>query len=153
MRYSLIVDESPDFKNRPTFNVLVCFYDHSIDKKRIFMLDSTILTECNSVIVASHISEVLLRYNLEWKNCLAIVSDSASYMKKYYKGISLIHKHIIRVPFFSHLIHLSVRKTVDQIFPVVRFFGMKLSALFSKNRSAKKLFTLHRRKNILNNVN
>lgn len=149
-KYCLIIDESPDFKNRPIFNVLVSFYEHSTDKKRIVMLDSSILPECNSVIVASHVSAVLLRYNIEWKNCLAIVSDSAAYMKKYYKCISLMHKHIIRVPCFSHLIHLSVKKTVEEIFPTVRFFCMKFSSLLSKNRCAKKLFNFHRQKNELN---
>ena len=146
-RFTLIIDETPDFRNRPLLNILASFYDTEECGRRILMLDSKILTECNSVIIANEVSETLQRYGLNWKCCMAIVSDCAPYMKKYYKNLSVMHNHIMRVPCFSHMIHLAIRKAIETVFGDIKQFCMKFSALLCKNRSAKNLFLQMLRKN------
>ena len=139
-RFSLIIDESPDFRNRPLLNILACFYDHETSTRRVLMLDSKILLKCNAILIANEVSETLNNYEIMWKQCMAIVSDSAPYMKKYCRSISTMYHNIIRIPCFSHLIHLSVKKSINTVFHDVKHFCMKFSALLSKNRSPKNSF-------------
>lgn len=151
VRFCLIVDEPPDFNNRPIFNTLACYYDLKSNKRMIFMLDSSRILNCNAVIVANQVANVLKRYNLVWDNCCAIISDSASYMKKFIKDLKAMYPHIIRIPCFSHIIHLAVRKAVDEYFFDIKKFSMKFASILSKNRNAKNIFMIHLKKNNFEN--
>lgn len=115
-RFSIIIDESPDYKNRPLLNILACFYDENKKERKVIMLESKVITECNAVFVANEVSQTLQQYNLHWKKCISLISDCASYIKKYYKDMCVAYQHIIIIPCFFIIIHYSIRKTIDEFF-------------------------------------
>ena len=51
-KFCFIIDESPDVLGRPAVNTLISFYDHSIGKKVVRLVDTCIVKASNSTTLA-----------------------------------------------------------------------------------------------------
>ncbi|MGH0132052.1 UNVERIFIED_CONTAM: hypothetical protein FKN15_055668 [Acipenser sinensis] len=111
-QFSLIVDESPELGGQPAINILAVFYCEKDSSNKILLLSSSALNQCNAASVLLLVQQTVCVYNMQWTNCVGILSDSAKYMQWLAKDLQALYPNVLHIPCIAHLVNVAVNTAV-----------------------------------------
>lgn len=138
---SLIIDESPDIKKRPTINYLISYFDDITKEKNIVQIDVAYPGQINSTIILSGASSALSLIDKSSSDVIPAGSDSAAYMKKSVRDANeLCNQKIYHLSDVSHLINNAVdAATETDGFVDLRRFVMSTGSTTNRSYSISNL--------------
>lgn len=135
----MILDESPNIRGRPAVAVMLTFYDPALPGRSTHMLALKVLLQCNALMMAMLLQEVLLKFD-KWLNDVSmLVSDSAPYMRKLYLDLCQSNLEFAGVHLSNpcHLLNDALTESLHlERFACMHDFVIHVTAMLKSSKSS-----------------
>ncbi|XP_064483592.1 uncharacterized protein LOC135396511 [Ornithodoros turicata] len=140
---SVVIDETTDNRAKSVVNALFVKASSTGDSLQPVLVDVTFTNEVNAAVIGRIVVKALMTYGVEFEDVTALVTDSASYMKKAFREcIQPLCSNAVHVTCVAHGVNL-IGATMYKSFPLVDKYVGDMKKAFRLSSGKRALFKAH----------